>query len=278
MPTLQLSEIWIYPIKSLAGLSLQQASLTSRGLLYDRRWMLVDETGRFLSQRTLPQLVLFDVRMEENSLIITHRESPSDPLRIPLVAEGGEALQVEVWDDTMSAQGGFPEANAWFSERLGRNCRLVYQPESTHRTVDPRYARQGEITSFSDGYPFLLIGQASLDDLNTRLETPVPMNRFRPNLVVTGGQPYEEEGWENFRIGEQEFWGVKPCARCVLTTIDQQTAEKGKEPLRTLSKYRNWNNKILFGQNLLPGADLHTLRVGDSVDIIKSKPGPLEQR
>lgn len=275
---LTLSEIWIYPIKSLAGIALTEAQVTPRGLAYDRRWMLTDANGKFMTQRSLPALALIDVALEANSLVISHRQKNLPPLLIPLTSPTAEVLTVQVWDDTMEAHPVAAEADQWFSKALDQPCRLVYQPDSTHRKVDPQYARHDEITSFSDGYPFLLIGQESLNDLNTRLESPVPMNRFRPNLVFTGGKPYEEDAWEAFTVGSQDFFGVKPCARCVLTTIDQITAEKGKEPLKTLSKYRNWNSKILFGQNLLPGNLTQRIKVGDSIKVWKVKQAPLEQK
>ncbi|PKK37818.1 MOSC domain-containing protein [Siphonobacter sp. SORGH_AS_0500] len=273
---LTLSEIWIYPIKSLAGISLTETELTSRGLKYDRRWMLIDANGKFMTQRSLPDLALIDVKIEGESLLVSHRQKNLLPLLIPFKNDSSEPLTVQVWDDTMEALSVSAEADRWFSEALDQPCRLVFQPESTQRKVDSRYASHGEITSFSDGYPFLLIGQESLNDLNARLESPVPMNRFRPNLVFTGGNPYEEDTWAAFKVGPQDFFGVKPCARCVLTTIDQTTAEKGKEPLKTLSKYRSWNNKILFGQNLLPGSITQSIKVGDLIEVSKVKEAPLQ--
>jgi hypothetical protein len=145
------------------------------------------------------------------------------------------------------------EADEWFSRMLSFRCRLVYMPDSSHRLVDQQYAHRQEVTSFSDAFPLLLIGQASLDDLNKRLPSPLPMDRFRPNIVFSGGEPYQEDNMPHFQISGISFFGVKPCARCVITTIDQSTAGKSKEPLRTLNGYRARNNKIYFGQNLLFG-------------------------
>lgn len=273
---LLLSELWIYPIKSLSGISLTAATLTERGLTHDRRWMLVDEAGRFLSQRTFPEMALLKVELADDALVIRHKTKSVTPLRIPL--ESGtqtNRIDVQVWDDTMPGQTGNAEADAWFSDVLSQPVRLVYQPEQTRRQVDPRYARHQEITSFSDGYPFLLIGQASLDDLNSRLDEALPMLRFRPNLVFTGGPAFDEDAWHSFQVGSQVFFAVKPCARCVMTTIDPETAVKGKEPLRTLSRYRNWNSKILFGQNLLPGPELSRLTVGDEIVVHTRKQPPL---
>jgi uncharacterized protein YcbX len=272
---LRLSELWIYPIKSLGGISLTSATLTERGLAHDRRWMLVDETGRFLSQRTFPEMALLRVELTDDALVVRHKTRPVDPLVIPLASSSTNTVDVQVWDDTMPGQTGFSDADAWFTEVLSRPCRLIYQPEATRRPVDPRYAHHHEITSFSDGFPFLLIGQSSLDDLNSRLETPLPMLRFRPNMVFTGGPAFDEDAWHSFQIGSQAFFAVKPCARCVMTTIDPETAEKGKEPLRTLARYRNWNSKILFGQNILPGPELGRISVGDEVVVHTRKNPPL---
>ncbi len=164
------------------------------------------------------------------------------------------------------------EANAWFSRLLELNCRLVFMPPDVHRPVDSKYAHAQEPVSFADSYPYLLIGQESLRNLNMRLTEPVPMNRFRPNLVFSGGEAFSEDTWQKFRIGNQSFEAVKPCARCVLTTIDQQTAEKGPEPLRTLATYRLKNNKVLFGQNVLPRSDARYIQVGDRIEVDSYRP------
>ena len=159
-------------------------------------------------------------------------------------------------------------ADEWFSRMLSLPCRLVYMPESSQRKVDPNYAH-GEITSFSDGYPLLLIGQASLDDLNNRLAQKITMERFRLNIVFTGGAPYEEDEMAAFNIAGITFYGVKPCARCVIPTIDLSTGEKGKEPLKTLSGYRQRNNKIYFGQNLLfRNAGPAHISLGDAITLL----------
>ena len=246
---LTVSALYIYPIKSLGGISLESAMVTDRGLEHDRRWMLVDEGNRFLTQRELPQMSLLQVRLNADSLSIHHKHS-GESVQIPF-APSGATCTVTVWDDTCEAQYVEKIADEWFSRMLSLPCRLVYMPENSRRKVDPDYAHGEEITSFSDGFPLLLIGQASLDDLNSRLEHPLTMERFRPNIVFTGSTPYQEDEMEEFQIGGLTFYGVKPCARCVITTIDPATAEKGKEPLKTLSKYRQRNNKLYFGQNCL---------------------------
>ena len=269
---LKLSEIYIYPIKSLGGIHLDVANITTRGLENDRRFMLVDENGRFLSQREHPQLAIFQTKIEDNFLKITHKKTGqnltinlSPPSQSPL-------LSVTIWDDETSAIEISSEASFWFTQALGIPTRLVYMPEESHRKTDAQYALTGEeITSFSDGYPILIIGQSSLDDLNNRLENPVNINRFRPNFVFTHGEPFEEDAWHEFTVGNIRFFGVKPCARCIMTTIDQETGEKkSKEPLLTLNKYRKAGNKILFGQNVLV-SQLGTVSIGDDVTIISRK-------
>lgn len=274
---LELSEIWIYPVKSLAGISLQEAKVTDRGLEYDRRWLLVDVNGHFLTQRQFPQLALFQPILEAEYLKITHRSDNFEPLQISLNPNiYSKKVGVTVWDDAIEdALEVSAEANEWFSKALGMSVRLVYMPENSRREVDKKYAITGnEITSFSDAYPFLVIGQSSLDDLNSRLKESVKMNRFRPNLVFKGGKAYEEENWYEVQIGKATFWGVKPCARCIMTTVDPASGEKsGKEPLFTLSTYRKAGKRVLFGQNLLVSV-LEKIHVGDVINVKSIKKLP----
>ncbi|WP_290796086.1 MOSC domain-containing protein [Flavihumibacter sp. UBA7668] len=246
-----ISGLFIYPIKSLGGIELDSVLVTDRGLQYDRRWMLVDANGRFLTQREHPVMALLQVGLGADHLLVFHKHHPEEAIQIPLDLTNGIELSVTIWDDTVQALLVDKNLDNWFSRQLGINCSLVYMPDSSRREVDSRYASQKEITSFSDAYPMLLIGQASLDDLNTRLASPVPMNRFRPNIVVEGWEAYEEDSIGSFQAGAIKFTAVKPCARCVLTTINQETGEKGKDPLKTLASYRTQNNKVLFGQNLV---------------------------
>jgi uncharacterized protein len=264
---LQISHLFIYPIKSLGGIALQNVKLTDRGLEHDRRWMLVDEHDQFLTQRTFPRMALLKTAIKENKLIVFEKDHIEDSLTLDLEPTLGEKFQVDVWDDNCEAHHISATADVWFSKKLGRNVKLVYMPNSSRRSVDKKYALQNDITSFTDGYPILLIGQSSLDDLNSRLDEPVPMNRFRPNIVFTGGSPYQEDEMKHFTINELEFFGVKPCGRCVMTTINQDTATAGKEPLRTLSMYRTTNNKVNFGQNILH-TGICRIHVGDEIRLI----------
>ncbi|MBX2965431.1 MAG: MOSC domain-containing protein [Cyclobacteriaceae bacterium] len=268
MSNLRLSEIWIYPIKSLRGISLEKATVLEKGLASDRRWMLADERNKFITQREHPELALFSVSLADNHIHILHRknnESVSFSTEVP----EENVLQTTIWNDTVTTIEPWPEISAWFTNQLNFRCKLVHFPESNSRLVDTQYANNNENVSLADGYPFLIIGQSSLDDLNKRLQEPLPIRRFRPNFVFTGGEPYEEERWRNFSIGTVEFAGVKNCARCVLTTVDPETGIKGKEPLLTLSKYRKHDNKILFGQNVVlrkPGV----VQVGDEISVASS--------
>lgn len=268
---LQLSEIYIYPVKSLGGISLSKAQVTDRGLAHDRRWMLVDENGRFLSQREFPQLAIFQTSFEGNSLKITDKGNGHHVI-FDINEYQSDAMTVQVWDDTLQAFEVNPTTSHWFSEALGIPVKLVYMPDNIHRKTDGAYALTGEeITSFSDGYPILIIGQSSLNSLNERLAEPVGINRFRPNFVFTGGEAFEEDEWHEFHVGQVRFFGVKPCARCIMTTIDPETGNKNnKEPLLTLNKYRKAGNKILFGQNVLI-SQLGEVSVGDSISVLSRK-------
>lgn len=268
MATLKLTEIWIYPIKSLGGIRLEKTKVLEKGLQYDRRWMLVDETGKFMTQRILPEMALLKLTINNEQLTITHsqkKETHSIPLKPTASTPEKEVI---IWDDTVKAFEVSKETSTWFSSMLNMPCKLVYFPEENERAVDNRYAHNNENVSLADGYPFLIIGEASLQDLNNRLEKPVPMNRFRPNFVFSGGQPFEEDNWKEFLIGDNRFLGVKPCSRCVLITVNQDTAEKGDEPLRTLATYRKQNNKTYFGQNLL-AVDHTFVTVGDTITLLQ---------
>ena len=267
-----ISQLYIYPIKSLGGIAVTSAAITDRGLQNDRRFMLVDDNNLFLTQREHRTMALLRTAIEDNDLIVYHKDNPEEKLKLPLVPEvSASAVMVKVWDDWCEGQYISEEADKWFSEKLDFPCHLVYMPESTKRKVDTAYARNNDITNFSDGYPVLLIGQSSLDDLNSRLEETLPMNRFRPNIVMTGTQPFEEDTMEQFNINGVNFYGVKLCGRCVVTTTNQETGDTGKEPLKTLSQYRRIDNKVLFGQNVLCHGN-GVIRVGDEIKIVKTKP------
>lgn len=266
-----LSEINIYPIKSLKGISLENSLVEERGLQFDRRWMLVDEKNQFLTQREFPKMALIEVKVNSESLSVSANE---ESLEIPFDAIIDKTASAKVWSSRVTSNVYQDEINKWFSDVLETNCKLVVMPETAKRTVEPYYAvrKYKDTVSFADGYPFLLIGENSLNDLNGKLENPVPMNRFRPNLVVSGSDAFAEDDWKKIKIGETVFHVVKPCARCVMTTVDQKTGEKdGKEPLKTLAKYRNKNGKVMFGQNLISEKAGSFIKVGEKIEIIETK-------
>lgn len=259
--TLRLSGLNIYPIKSARGIALDECDVDQFGLRYDRRWMVVDHNGQFLTQRNHPRLALVVPNIRDGVLQI---DAPGMPaLELPVKPATSVLTRVTVWRQTCDATWVGETAAGWFSDFLGSACSLVYMDDEVVRPTNPAFA-PGFRVSFADGYPFLLISEASLDDLNRRLAEPLPMNRFRPNLVVAGGQPYQEDGWTRIRIGEIALRVVKPCERCVITTTDQTTAERGKEPLRALATYRKRDGEVMFGQNAVHQNTGH-LRVGDSV-------------
>lgn len=270
MAILQLSGLFIYPIKSLGGIAVRYARVTDRGLEHDRRWMLIDVNNRFISQREAPQMALLRPSLTASGLSVTYL--PNDAtLLIPYRPASTEFTEVTVWDDTCRAQYVSADADAWFSQILEMPCRLVYMPDDTRRTVDPNYADGNKITSFSDAYPFLIIGEASLDDLSKRVGQTIPINRFRPNLVFSGGDAYAEDELAHFTISEIHFYGVKLCARCPIPGIDQETALIGKEPLKTMAAYRRNANKVWLGQNLIHSGD-GVLHVGDAIQVLETKP------
>jgi uncharacterized protein len=260
-----LSSLYVYPIKSCAGVSLQGADLSATGLRHDRRWMLVDETGEFMSQRAHPRMALISVRFAPERMIVSAPGMPE--LEIPLRDETGNRIDVRVFGDTNKGELVGVEADRWFGEYLEFPCRLVHKPDDNPRLVDSSFAESGDQVSFADGFAFLLISEASLEDLNGRLEVPLPMNRFRPNFVVRGCEPYAEDGWSRLRIGSVPFRVAEPCPRCAITTVDQRTGVRGKEPLRTLSTYRNTELGTVFGRNLIHDT-LGTVRVGDPVETM----------
>jgi uncharacterized protein YcbX len=204
------------------------------------------------------------VSISKTQLEVVSKGDPSQRIAFDLGLVSDQELQVSIWGDQVLARVVSAEVSRWFSDFLQMELDLVVMPESSHRKMDPRYAVQGESVSFADGMPYVMIGQSSLDELNGRLADPVGMDRFRPNLVFSGGEAYAEDQFKKLQIGEVEFQVVKPCARCVLITVNQQMGEKGKEPLATLATYRTVNNKVYFGQNavaLTPGI----VRVGDLI-------------
>ncbi|SOB80233.1 MOSC domain-containing protein [Streptomyces sp. 1331.2] len=281
---MQLTGLHVYPVKSMYRLSPETAEVHPWGLVGDRRWMLADPTGRFVSQRE--NTALGQIRpglLPDGSLTLTAPDGSRIEVPAPAIAAGDPLADVEVWGDRFHAVEAAKEAHAWIAEHLG-DYRLVHLDDPLARPVDPEYGRPGDTVSMADGFPLLLTTSASLDRLNELIaaEHPedhetLPMERFRPNVVVAGTAPWAEDGWRRIRIGGLTFKVVKPCGRCVVTTTDQETGERrGKEPLRTLARHHRLLRKAAFGQNLIPerpvgveGDVLGTLRVGDEVEVLE---------
>ncbi|MFN3783308.1 MAG: MOSC domain-containing protein [Spirosomataceae bacterium] len=262
-----ISKLFIYPIKSLAGVALTEALVTPKGLAHDRRWMLVDSSGEFMTQRTVKEMVFFRVEQAESAWRVVHIPSQSSCL-VPFIPETTDSFSATVWEDEVQVVRVSTALDAWFSERLGVACRLVYQPEEGVRWIDPDFQITGkEETSLSDGYPILGISEASLTDISERIGEEMNVHRFRPNLIFAGIAAYQEDSLGLMHVGDAHLQGVKPCARCVFTTVDPVSGERGKEPLQTLATFRQSGRKILFGQNI---AVLKSgfIRVGDEVKVI----------
>ncbi len=268
MPTFTLSEINIYPVKSLAGIQVNSWEVNQKGLLYDRHWMIIDRNNRFLSQRQLPRMCLIQTTLGKTRLTLS--TSSEDRISIPLASDSEQRIETTIWKDQCTAQHVSKEVDQWLSDFLHYDCRLVCQTEQ-HRRVDPNYAAPEDQVSFTDGFPFLIISESSLAALNQQLPHKIPMSSFRPNLVIAGCDSYAEDYWRKISIGEINFRLPKPCSRCLITTIDTQTAQTSKEPLKTLNKLRKWNREVFFGQNALHDKT-GKLAIGDPVTILQSGP------
>jgi hypothetical protein len=276
---MRLSQINIYPVKSLDGFSPESAIVEKRGLQYDRRWLIVDENNVFITQRTSGRMALLKAEIAGDFLKIFEKKDPENNITLPLfggvrgeTTEGGYS-EVQIWNDVVKAAATTPEADQFLSDFLEKKCRLVKMTDAFDRRVDEDYNTGEDIVSFADGYPFLIIGEASMRDLNERLDIPLSLRRFRANFIFSGGEPFIEDNFKYFKIGEVDFTGVKNCARCVLTTRDPDTGIKGKEPLQTLMAYRQKGTKTLFGQNVIwnhrkwEWAWQPEVRVGDELSI-----------
>lgn len=263
---MKVSGLYIYPIKSLQGIALQEVEVLEKGFRYDRRWMLVNEQNGHITQRTHPHLSQIGISLTEESIVASH--SNMSDLKIPVTLESGKPIRVTVWSDSVEAIEAPQPISDWFSKIADESCKLVFMPENASRPVNPEHSVNSENVSFADGYPYLIIGQSSLDDLNSRMEVELPMNRFRPNIVVEGSEPYEEDHWNDIQIGEVKFHVMHPCKRCVFTTIDQETGMKAAEPLKTLATYRREGKDVIFGVNTL-ALETGKINVGDEISLIK---------
>lgn len=281
---MRISEINIYPIKSLKGISLDSALVEERGLQNDRRWMLTTPEGMFFTQRQFPQMAAIKVGIENGGLRVESEKAGS--IVIPFEPDKGERKAVTIWQSVCEGLVYNGEVSEWFSDAIGTACRLVYMPDDTRRNVNPRFNKGDDVVSFADGYPLMLLGEASLADLNSRINEPLPMNRFRPNIVVSGSEAFAEDNWTKIRASDTVFRSTKPCERCVITTVDQSKGEfTGKEPLKTLASFRRARdvmqdrceslgvdpNAVIFGQNLIPETVGATIKIGDTVEVLESR-------
>ena len=266
---MHLASIHIYPLKAARAVDLEESFVEPWGLAGDRRWLLVDEEGRFISQREEPSLARVVVSCGPGRIDVSSEGRTGLVIAEP--PAGAALVKVRVWSDALLATAAGPEADAWFSAFLGHPAGLVYLDDPTRRPVDPEYGRDGDVVTFADGFPLLLNSSGSLGELGEWLaahrQAPVPMTRFRPSVVVAGASPWAEDGWRRIRIGAVPFRVVKPCGRCVVTTTDQMTGERGRQPLKMLGQRRRFGNALVFGQNLIPDSG-GVIRVGDPVQIL----------
>ncbi|MGB5825863.1 MAG: MOSC domain-containing protein [Pseudomonas mandelii] len=267
---LRLSALYRYPLKSCKAEALQQICLDKLGLDGDRRWMLVDEAnGRFLTQRTVGKMSQLSALWNaDGGLTLSAPGRPAIDIALP--GSDAELRGVTIFKDSLRVPDAGDEAGAWVSEFIGKPTRLVQIPLDRARTTQAGYGRNDDQVAFADGFPLLLIGQASLEDLSKNVGRPLEMLRFRPNLVIEGSEAFAEDNWKRIRIGDVEFRVVKPCSRCILTTIDPQTGERSsdREPLATLQKYRSQADGAMFGQNLVNDSN-GQLEVGMPVTILE---------
>lgn len=278
----RLSSIHRFPVKSCRGESVDAAVVEPWGLAGDRRWMVVDEDGEVVTAREVNSLVLVDAELTDDGLALTAPGLTPITVRTP---EPAVQVPVSLWRSRITAAPAGPEADAWFTAALGRPARLVHLDDPTRRPTSPDFGEPGDRVSFADGYPLLVATEASLAALNDVVversqgaHPPLPMTRFRPNIVIAGTEAWAEDDWRRIRVGDAVFRAVKGCARCVITTIDPDTAEREKEPVASLARIRRWDGATWFGVNLVPDTPGVEIRVGDEVEVLEAVPpggGPI---
>ncbi len=266
---ISISALYIYPVKSLAGIKLEKVELSEFGLLNDRRWLIVDDKGLFMSQRTTPKMATIKTSLKDGNLLLSHQDKE---IKVPKATSKNKFMQVTVWNDSLNAQMLSGEVDDWLSEILDQRCHLVYMPESAERQIDKNFAQDKQYVSFADGFPLLLISQASIDDLNQKLETPVNINRFRPNIVVDGIDAFAEDSWKDFSINQIDYHMAKPCSRCIMPSINQANGiQDNVKLLSVLNKYRKFDKKIKFGVNILykdsSKVNNQYITVGDAINL-----------
>lgn len=263
---MHVAALFVHPVKSLRGIRVEAAELDARGLRHDRRWMVVDEGGGFLTQRQHPRMVLIQPTLEDGRLGLA---TPGVArLDVPGPAPDGLRMRVRVWKDECDALRAPPAADAWLSNVLGVRCHLVAMPHDAERRMSGAPPGKGATqVGFTDGYPLHLVGEGSLRELNRRLAEPVGVERFRPNLLVAGAEPHAEDGWTEVEVGGVRLRTVAPCERCAVTTVRPEDGTRGREPLRTLATYRNTSGSVTFGTYLAHDGR-GTIRVGDPVRVL----------
>jgi hypothetical protein len=269
-----LASIHIYPVKGCRAIDLGESQVEPWGLAGDRRWLVVDSDFRFFSQREHASMARVAISYEPGGGIRVSSDG-FEPLWVATPGPAAEMLKVTVWRSTVLAAAAGPTADAWFSAYLGQPARLVYQDDPARRAVDPDYGAEGDVVSFADGFPLLATNAGSLAQLCEWLtdagDAPVPMNRFRPSVVLAGFEPWAEDRWLRLRIGTVSLRVAKPCGRCLVTTTDQATGERGTQPLKLLGARRRFGQALVFGQNLIPDSP-GLIRVGDPVEITEYAP------
>ena len=274
----RLTSIHRYPVKSCRGEALEEATVEPWGLVGDRRWMLVGEDGEAITAREVNQMLLVVPELTPTGLRVTAPDLPQCEVATP---ESESRVPVSIFDSPLTATPVDAETDAWFSKALGREAHLVYLDDPQRRPTDPDFSEPDDRVNFADGFPLLLATEESLAALNDELlsasdvgREPLPMTRFRPNLVVAGFEPWAEDDWRRIRVGDAVFRVVKGCARCVITTIDPTTAEREKEPIRSLARIRRWDGATWFAVNLIPDTPGAIIRVGDPLEVLDSvEPG-----
>ncbi len=282
--TIRILSLHTYPVKSCAGITHTQIGISTAGLVHDRHWVVVDHRGQFITQRTQPRMALVQPALDETALFLDAPEMPTLRISLHRAESASAAVPVRIWNSGTLGQDEGDTAARWFSDYLGIACRLYRVHRDAQRLASPRHvsewlSRRPQLDGFphehafgfADAFPFLLISQASLDDLNRRLAAAghpaVSMSRFRPNIVIQGLDPYEEDYISTLQVDSLTFALVKRCPRCPMPNVDPLTAETGPEPMATLARYRRFDDGVLFGVNaVLAGAEHGAvLSVGDRV-------------
>lgn len=267
---IKISQLYTYPVKSLGGIQLKASELSPFGLKHDRRWMIVDNNGKFISQRESCKMATINTAIKDDELVLSHNNSE---ITVPSIDDGCDELLVSIWSDTFKATHVSQLVDKWLTDILGQDCQLVYMDDTVQRQIDVDFAPKGQNVSFADAYPILVISQASIDDLNAKLDILVNINRFRANIIVSGTKPFAEDNWNDLSINSLKYKAVKLCSRCIIPSINQETGEQDQvKMLAVLNRYRKIDKKIKFGQNIIYKnvniINQQTISCGDEIKLI----------